>query len=116
MKQDNSKRNQKRPTTKSSAASGAKAKSAKPAIPPELLEGDETSGSALAGPGRRYALGPKPPEHELGDTGEAGELPEAYGTKRLLLAARDPRWLYAHWDLTRDQLKEYNSLSADRHL
>jgi hypothetical protein len=43
-------------------------------------------------------------------------LPEAYGTKRLLLAARDPRWLYAHWDLTRDQLKEYNALSADRHL
>jgi len=114
MKQDNSKRNGKRPTTKSAAAGGEKPKSAKPAIPPELLEGDETSGSGPAGPGRRYALGPKPPEYA--ETGEAGELPEAYGTKRLLLAARDPRWLYAHWDLTRDQLKEYNSLSADRHL
>jgi hypothetical protein len=43
-------------------------------------------------------------------------LPEAYGTKKLLLAARDPRWLYAHWDLTREQLREYNALSADHHL
>ncbi len=44
------------------------------------------------------------------------ELPEAYGTKKLLLTARDPHWLYAHWDLTLDQLKKYNSLSADGHL
>ncbi len=47
---------------------------------------------------------------------EVGDLPEAYGTQRLLLAARDPHWLYAHWDLSTSQLREYNSLSADRHL
>ena len=44
------------------------------------------------------------------------ELPEAYGTERLLLAARDPHWLYAHWDLTRQQLGDYNRRSADGHL
>jgi hypothetical protein len=33
-----------------------------------------------------------------------------------LLVARDPHWLYAHWDLSDAQLKEYNALSADRHL
>jgi len=106
----------KRQTTyhKSAAAGGEKPKSAKPAIPPELLEGDETSGSGPAGPGRRYALGPKPPEYA--ETGEAGELPEALWDQAFAARARDPRWLYAHWDLTRDQLKEYNSLSADRHL
>jgi hypothetical protein len=47
---------------------------------------------------------------------ESLELPEAYGTQRLLITARDPHWLYAHWDLTRDQLKRYNSRSVDRHL
>jgi hypothetical protein len=43
-------------------------------------------------------------------------LPEAYGTGKLLLAARDPHWLYAHWDFTQEQQRRYNALSADRHL
>ena len=43
-------------------------------------------------------------------------MPEAYGTGKLLLAARDPHWLYAHWDLTPSQQRHYNALSADRHL
>jgi hypothetical protein len=43
-------------------------------------------------------------------------LPEAYGTQRVLLIARDPHWLYAHWDLTREQQRHYNALSRDRHL
>jgi hypothetical protein len=34
----------------------------------------------------------------------------------MLLAARDPHWLYAHWDLTGEQQRRYNALSADRHL
>jgi len=45
-----------------------------------------------------------------------GELPEAYGTQKLLLTARDPNWLYAHWDMTREPLREYNRRSADGHL
>src|SRR3954464_733672 len=108
MKSDNSKRNGKRPATKTEKS---KTK-AKPEIPSILLEGDETPG-APSGPGQRYSLGPTPASHGMG---EVGELPEAYGTKRLLLAARDPRWLYAHWDLTREQLREYNAASADKHL
>jgi hypothetical protein len=43
-------------------------------------------------------------------------LPEAYGTGKLRLIARDPHWLYAHWDLTPKQQRHYNSLSADHHL
>jgi len=43
-------------------------------------------------------------------------LPESYGTKKLLLAARDPNWLYAHWDLTREQQQNYNAQSCDNHL
>jgi hypothetical protein len=97
------------------AALAVKAPSAKKQlkVPPILLEGDKPAAPAISGPGQRYALGPTPPVERL----EAeGELPEAYGTKHLILAARDPHWLYAHWDLTRDQQRQYNSLSTDRHL
>src|SRR3989442_7945479 len=112
MKSDNPKRQ-----------SGKNSKDSKPAsrraalkIPSILLEGDVPSGPAPSGPGQRYALGPTPPVEDWERGGEAGELPEAYGTERLLLTARDPHWLYAHWDLTREQLKKYNARSVDRHL
>src|SRR5205823_14954280 len=105
MKQDNGKRNGKRSNSKASTTNGGTKPAKQPAIPPILLEGDATAPqTGQAGPGQRYALGPTPPQHDFGDAGESGELPESYGTKRLLLAARDPRWLYAHWDLTREQL------------
>jgi hypothetical protein len=85
-------------------------------IPAILLEGDTTPAPPVSGPGQRYVLAPTPlPEH-LEPTGGAGELPEAYGTKRLFLTARDPQWVYAHWDLTREQQKNCNTLSADGHL
>ena len=84
-------------------------------VPPILLEGDQPAAPPLGGPGQRYALGPVPPASPAG--GEAGlELPDAYGTQRLLLTARDPLWLYAHWDLTREQLRGYNAQARDRHL
>ena len=83
-------------------------------IPELLLEEDESTALPLTGPGQKYALGPTPPTGQSA-TEEAG-LPAAYGTGRLLLAARDPHWLYTHWDLTPQQQRRYNALSADRHL
>ena len=85
-------------------------------VPPIMLEGDAPSAPPVSGPGQRYALGPGAVAPALTRAGEAGELPEAYGTKRLHLTARDPNWVYAHWDLSREQLKQYNSLSAHHHL
>jgi uncharacterized protein len=87
-----------------------------PAVPAILLEGDQPSAPTVGGPGQRYALGPVPPVEHAGRVESPGELPEAYGTRKLLLAARDPHWLYARWDLTREQQREYNALSVDRHL
>jgi len=86
-----------------------------PSIPDILLEGDRPATPVTSGPGQRYALGPSSPLEHI-PASESAELPEAYGTKRLLLTARDPHWLYARWDLTREQQKEYNRLSADKHL
>jgi hypothetical protein len=85
-------------------------------IPAILLEGDTSPAPAISGPGERYALGPTPPPAHAQRVEELGELPEAYGTLRLLLTARDPRWLYTHWDFTNEQLRRSNALSADRHL
>ena len=85
-------------------------------IPSVLLEGDTTPAPAPSGPGQRYALGPRAVHEKLPAAENLGELPEAYGTKRLLLTARDPHWLYAHWDLTKEQLKKCNALSVDGHL
>ena len=83
-------------------------------IPQLLLEGDEPAAPPMTGPGQKYALGPTMPAGDFGP--EEAALPEAYGTAKLLLAARDPHWLYAHWDLTREQQQQYNALSADHHL
>src|SRR5262245_16804114 len=75
-------------------------------VPSILLEGDAPSSPPPAqGPGERYAV--RPAAGSARPMGAGQELPQAYGTGRLLLAARDPHWLYAHWDLTRDQLNSY---------
>jgi len=83
-------------------------------VPAILLEGDQPSFPSVSGPGQKYALGPVPPSQHF-ETTEA-ELPEAYGTRQLFLTARDPHWLYAHWDLTRDQQTRCNTRSGDGHL
>jgi len=80
-------------------------------IPPILLEGDEPS----ATPGRPPRT--RPPVAGPGqELPEPGGLPEAYGTGELSLRARDPHWLFAHWDLSREHQRRYNALSADGRL
>ncbi len=62
---------------------------------------------------------PPPPVTEAKAQAPAAQpaaLPDAYGSKKLLLVPRDPHWLYAHWDLTRSQLAEYNRQSSSGHL
>ena len=83
-------------------------------VPPILLEGDQPAPPSVSGPGEKYSLGPTPPAPHF-ETAET-ELPAAYGTKKLFLTARDPHWLYAHWDLTREQQAKLNMKSADGHL
>lgn len=82
-------------------------------IPSILFEGDKPGPLPIGGPGQRYALGPKPPVEKLKTE---GELPASYETGTVLLAARDPHWLYAHWDLSDDQQRHYNGFSRDGHL
>jgi hypothetical protein len=83
-------------------------------VPSILLESDQLPPPPVSGPGQKYALGPVPPSQHF-ETAE-GDLPEAYGTQKLFLTARDPHWLYAHWDLAREQQLKLNARSADGHL
>jgi hypothetical protein len=83
-------------------------------VPSILLEGDRPSVSSASGPGRKFELGSTPVSQKF-ESAET-ELPEAYGTKKLFLTARDPHWLYANWDLTMDQQSRLNSRSAEGHL
>ena len=95
---------------------GARKATRKPAlpIPAFLLEGDEPSFLTEGGAAEKFALGPTaPPDHF--DEGTA-PLPASYNTGRLFLTARDPHWLYAHWDFSHEEQFRHNARSVDRHL
>jgi len=85
-----------------------------PLIPPLLLEEDEPPCPPLRG--AEPTPGPEPAA--AGDPLESrgAALPGSYGTGRLVLTAREPRWLYASWDLAARQQRQYNARSADGHL
>ncbi|MGC3960314.1 MAG: DUF4912 domain-containing protein [Verrucomicrobiota bacterium] len=84
------------------------------AVPSFLLEGDEPSHPEVGGPGEKFSLGPTVSLEHLSEA--IAPLPEAYGTGKLFLTARDPHWLYAHWDFTREEQFRHNARSEDRHL
>ena len=100
---------------KAAATPIPKPKRKTPEIPPVLLEGDQPAPLAGSGPGSRYVLGPKS-SAALNAPNSLGELPESYGTQRVLAAARDPHWLYVSWDLSKEQLRKYNEQSIHGHL
>ncbi len=105
------------PKSKPAPLKAAKAKAVRRQVPvdiPSILLESEPPVPSVSGPGEKFALGPTPPMQHF--ESEATELPTAYGTGRLFLTARDPHWLYANWDLTREQQARYNALSADGHL
>ncbi|MDR0532894.1 MAG: DUF4912 domain-containing protein [Verrucomicrobiales bacterium] len=76
----------------------------------EDFDASQTAKFALETPAAAHKKAPKQkvPEYE-----NLGELPEAYGTKKLYLTARDPHWLYAYWDLTPDQIGQAERQSHD---
>ena len=114
----------KTPAASKGPGADAPAKAAAPKSPPAkkkeplkvpniLLEGDASPRPRTSGPGSRYALAPEAP---VPHAEPGAELPDSYGTGRLFLAARDPHWLYASWDLKKEDQKKFNSMSREGHL
>ncbi|HEX5219662.1 MAG TPA: DUF4912 domain-containing protein [Verrucomicrobiae bacterium] len=83
-------------------------------IPPILFEGDEPEVPGYSGPGEKFSLGPETPAAHFPTT--ETHLPTSYDTGRLFLAARDPHWIYAYWDINPTVQFQYNARSQDRHL
>lgn len=85
-------------------------------IPPILLEGDATPPVRSSGPGARYALTAPERITPVAPLNILSELPESYGTGRLLATARDPHWLYIAWDIEREEQLRLNATSREGHL
>jgi hypothetical protein len=83
-------------------------------IPPILFEGDEPDLPSHSGPGEKFSLGPETPAAHF--AAAQTYLPASYGTGRLFLAARDPHWIYAYWDINPAVQFQHNARSQDRHL
>jgi uncharacterized protein len=49
---------------------------------------------------------PAVPASQTSPFDHLGEIPQAYGTGKLFLAARDPHWIYCYWDFTHDQMND----------
>ena len=104
----------KAPSSEHAVRVAAKATEAPLIVPPILLEDDVPGLASVPDLGHKFVLGPIAPETSGRASGP--QLPESYGTGKFALTARDPHWLYAHWDLTREQQREYNASSIHRHL
>jgi len=83
-------------------------------VPPILLEGDQPTEAPKSDQAEKFAVGPTPEPSQVEVV--EGALPESYRTGRLLLMARDPNCLYAHWDLTAEQQRDFTQRSAQGHL
>jgi hypothetical protein len=81
-------------------------------VPPILLEGDAPADAPSAGPAKNIPSAPRRPRRIF----PAANCPKATAPKNYFLTARDPHWLYAHWDLTRAQQDALNAESTDGHL
>src|SRR5438128_1715756 len=80
-------------------------------IPPILLEDDEPAPRLFSKSSQEHSV---PPKHSpLAQAAESAALPEAYGTGQLLLLPKDPHSLYAHWDLTSAQQRDYRELALE---
>ena len=76
-----------------------------------------TSASAKELVAHKFDVAPKPVARKQVFIEEnLGDLPEAYGTGRLFLVARDPHWLYAYWDLSWQQMADARGQAVDGRL
>jgi len=95
----------------------SRTRSARKANDPRIVLADDTAElSAHKFDIELNDLAPDPeasPRFELPEYEDLGDLPTIYGTRKFFLAARDPHWLYAYWDLSHAQLSEGERAAHD---
>ncbi|RKY35908.1 MAG: hypothetical protein DRP78_04930, partial [Candidatus Omnitrophota bacterium] len=73
---------------------------------PEIAKGKQQAGES------KFFVSPLPLE-TLVQEDDSYELPAGYGDNRIVVQVRDPYWLYAYWEITREKLDDvrqnYNS-------
>ena len=106
-------------TAKSQSARPARRPKAKAAQTPKPapVEGDDITPPSDELSAHKFDVTPgRLPPRQVFQEEHLGELPDAYGTGRLFLAARDPHWLYAYWDLNWQQMADYRGQASDGRL
>ena len=106
-------------TGKSQSARPARRPKAKAAQTPKPapVEGDDITPPSDELSAHKFDVTPgRLPPRQVFQEEHLGELPDAYGTGRLFLAARDPHWLYAYWDLNWQQMADYRGQASDGRL
>lgn len=104
----------KRLTPVPKTAPAARRTRAKRQLAPEPVEVEALANGSAELAAHKYDVTPAPPPPKQVFIEEhLGELPEAYGTGRVFLAARDPHWLFAYWDLSWQQMADARGQSSD---
>jgi hypothetical protein len=98
-----------RKTTTSARKTPSKAEG-EPVISTKEAKPTNGSGEIAA---HKFDVAPAEPPKQRFVEEHLGELPDAYGTGRVFLTARDPHWLYAYWDLNWQQIADYRGQSSD---
>jgi hypothetical protein len=104
-----------------SAGLARKTKAGKPLKTAAVLGTEQapvaTSAAAKELAAHKFDVAPRPvARKQVFIEDNLGDLPEAYGTGRLFLVARDPHWLYAYWDLSWQQMADARGQAVDGRL
>jgi hypothetical protein len=97
--------------TKKTAPKGRAPKSSRKKVSEPVLRSKPSSFNLAAREFEKKnqsAVNIQPPAYE-----DLGELPEAYGSKKMFLVCRDPHWAFAYWDLTWQQFQDAARSSVD---
>ena len=63
--------------------------------------------------GAKYTIGDLPAADKSDEDEEEIDIPDHYGTREIVLTARDPRWFHVYWDFTDTQLEDGRRASSD---
>ncbi|HHV53864.1 MAG TPA: DUF4912 domain-containing protein [Firmicutes bacterium] len=88
--------------------------SSRPSLPgpASLIPTETTSSAGRSHPSSGFGAGPWAGARSPFPSPGAEDLPGSYGKDRLVLLVRDPRWLFAYWEVTEDTWERTRSAAG----